>query len=477
MTFKMQVKILVVMVFLLMVPMVFSRDFDGWLMRMLSKHQSNSLSKARCDLMCLDVNKETKSKCRSQCRHKQKPGTCPVTDTPKWEDACVEACNSDSQCDGTQRCCRHTCGSTCNEPIDLLTLSRLPPLPVMDKAKEKKRSVLVKWSDGVGDAARAVPEKILYLLEEQHHLGPKYEEARLGQWNLILRTNKTKASLRNLLKPGHWYRFRVAAVSAIGTRGFSEPSAPFTPRRGPRPLPPPKKLKVKPLKSENGTFTIRLEWKEPKSDLPVMRYKVFWSRRARGVGGELDSLLVNHQTVSKDQTSIDIKDLQANSMYFLQVQAISQFGLGKLRSDKAAVFYNTPGSNVNQKQDSPPQLLRKRDRKIKGLKLHKVLWNSNRLKAKISWDPVANNEERGKYYVYWRTQKCQNPKKLKKDFSATTEETTFEIYELDYQCSYIVNVNKLQRNKYPDSELIVTVPSCEYFKQKVNNGTRFNCDT
>lgn len=48
-----------------------------------------------------------------------------------------------------------------------------------------------------------------------------------------------------------------------------------------------------------GTVTVRFEWKEPKSDLPVMRYKVFWSRRVRGLGGELDSVLVNHQTVPK----------------------------------------------------------------------------------------------------------------------------------------------------------------------------------
>lgn len=63
-------------------------------------------------------------------------------------------------------------------------------MPVMDAVKEKKRSVIVRWSDGVGDAARAVPGRTLYLLEEQHHLGPKYEEARLGQWNMLFRTNK-----------------------------------------------------------------------------------------------------------------------------------------------------------------------------------------------------------------------------------------------------------------------------------------------
>lgn len=37
-------------------------------------------------------------------------------------------------------------------------------------------------------------------------------------------------------------------------------------------------------------------------------------------------------------------------MYFLQVQTISVFGLGKLRSDKAAIFYNTTSAtegNIN----------------------------------------------------------------------------------------------------------------------------------
>lgn len=37
-------------------------------------------------------------------------------------------------------------------------------------------------------------------------------------------------------------------------------------------------------------------------------------------------------------------------MYFLQVQTISQFGLGKLRSDKAEIFYNTT-TTVNNGND------------------------------------------------------------------------------------------------------------------------------
>ncbi|XP_053605777.1 anosmin-1 [Plodia interpunctella] len=474
MTMKMSLKIFVLLVMVTLIPVVSSK------VKKYSKHQTNSLSKARCDLVCIEASKESRSKCRSQCRTQElKPGTCPASDTPKWEAACIEACNTDSQCDGTQRCCHHSCGSSCSEPLDLLSLPGLPAMPVMDKVKEKRKSVLIHWSDGVGDAARAVPGRTYYLVEEQHHLGPKYEEARLGGWNLLLRTNKTKASLRNLLKPGRWYRFRVAAVSAAGTRGFSIPSVPFTPRKGPRPPPPPKKLKVRPVKTENGTVTIKLEWKEPVSDLPIMRYKVLWSRRARGVNGELDSVLVNHQTVPKDQKSIEIKDLQPNSMYFLQVQSISQFGLGRLRSDKAAIFYNTTSANListNQKEN-PPEALKKKEKRIKGLKLHKVIWNNYKIKARISWEPMPGIQEGpGRYYVQWRTVKCSDAKIPKKDLTAATEETTFEIYELNYRCSYKVNVNRSWKSKSPDSELLVHVPGCEYFQEKVN-GSKSICVT
>ncbi|XP_013142353.1 PREDICTED: anosmin-1 [Papilio polytes] len=460
----------IILVLLCLTPMILSK------VRRYSRLQTDPLSKTRCDLVCYDARKEDKVQCRSTCRSQErKPGTCPSTDHPRWVASCIEACNSDAQCDGIERCCRHGCSSTCSEPIDLLTLAGLPALPTLNEIKERRRSVIIQWTDGVGDAARTVPGRVLYLLEEQHHLGPKYEEAGLGDWNLLMRTNKTKVSLRNHLKPGRWYRFRVAAVSASGTRGFSEPSSPFTPRKGPRPPPAPKKLKVQRISSENGNVTIKLEWKEPRSDLPIMRYKVFWSRRVRGLGRELDSVLVNHQSVPKEQTYVIIKDLQPNSMYFLQVQSISQYGLGKLRSEKAAIFYNT--TNVND--DRPPEPLRKneKEKKIKNLKLNKIIWVDHKLKAKISWESnLKNNDKSKRYFVHWKTIKCQNPHKQIKDLLAITEETSFDIYELDYNCSYLVSINKTRNAKIDDANIVITVPDCEYFKRKVNS-TVIRCNS
>lgn len=441
-----------------------------------SRLQTDPLSKTRCDLICVDAAKETRSQCRSTCRSEErKPGTCPEGEFPRWMAACVEACNQDSQCTGTQRCCKLGCSSMCTEPIDLLTVPGLPALPVVEEAKERRRAVQIKWSDGVGDAARAVPGRVLYILEEQHHVGPKYEEARLGDFNLILRTNKTKVSLKDLLKPGRWYRFRVAAISASGTRGYSAPSSPFTPRKGPRPPPPPKKLKVLPMGSNNDTVTVRLEWKEPKSDLPVMRYKVFWSRRVRGLGGELDSVLVNHQTVPKEQTFVEITDLQPNSMYFLQVQTISIFGLGKLRSEKAAIFYNTTSI---AEENAPEALTRRKDEKIiKSVKLNKFIWLDHKIKAKISWEPMpAPKGKRKRYYVHWKTISCQYPVKELKQLSAITEQNSFEIYELDYRCRYKININRSWKTKIPDSEFILSVPECNYFKKKVTSAN-VSCKT
>ncbi|OWR47351.1 Kal-1 protein precursor [Danaus plexippus plexippus] len=428
--------------------------------------QSDPLTTTRCDLICFDASKENKSQCRSACRSEtQKPGTCPDGDDPRWMAACLEACNHDSQCDGTQRCCQHGCSSTCSEPTDLLTIPGLPAMPSIEEPKERRRAVQIKWSDGVGDEARSVPGRVLYLLEEQHYLCPNYDESRLGEWNLLMRTNKTKVSLRNQLKPGRWYRFRVAAVSASGTRGFSEPSAPFTPRKGPRPPPPPKKLKVEHVRSDNDSVTIRLEWKEPKSDLPVMRYKVFWSRRLRGLSGELDSVVVNHQTVPKDQTFVEISKLHPNSMYFLQVQTISAFGGGKLRSEKAEIFYNTTSS------EQPPQALKRRiDNSVTGLRLNKLIWLNHKIKAKISWElPPGSKGQSKRYFVHWKTLSCQHPATELKEFSAITEQNSFEIYELDYKCKYKVNVNRSPNSVTPDSEYILSVPGCDYFKRKFNS--------
>lgn len=86
--------------------------------------------------------------------------------------------------------------------------------------------MVVEWSAESQESA-AYGSAVLFLLEERHHVGRHFTSARLSNWVPRHRSSRTNVTLKNSLRPGHWYQFRVAAISANGTRGFSEPSAPF----------------------------------------------------------------------------------------------------------------------------------------------------------------------------------------------------------------------------------------------------------
>ncbi|RVE40035.1 hypothetical protein evm_015315, partial [Chilo suppressalis] len=80
------------------------------------------------------------------------------------------------------------------------------------------------------------------------------------------------------------------------------------------------------------------------------------------------------------------------------------------------------------------------------------------------------------YHVHWKIIKCQNSNVSKKELSAITELTSFEIYELNYRCSYKVNVNTESKSTHPESELIIHVPGCEYFKKKLKSNA-LHCES
>lgn len=55
-------------------------------------------------------------------------------------------------------------------------------------------------------------------------------------------------------------------------------------------------MTVGPLQQQNGTLCVELQWIKPQSDAPVIKYKVFWSKRLFGVSA-LDSVLVLQHSV------------------------------------------------------------------------------------------------------------------------------------------------------------------------------------
>lgn len=189
----------------------------------------------------------------------------------------------------------------------------IPEVPRNVRVTEtvKKRSILIEWSSDEEPPSGSV----IYVIEERHHAGRNFIEEHLSEWTPCARTNASGYTLKNLVKPGRWYQFRVAAVNENGTKGFSKTSPTFgassskcdasrgvviRPRlAGPKPPKAPQNVTVSALWSDaNGTLFGEIRWLPPHSDLPIQRYKIFWSRRLHGAKA-LDSVLVHQQVVSK----------------------------------------------------------------------------------------------------------------------------------------------------------------------------------
>lgn len=102
----------------------------------------------------------------------------------------------------------------------------LPRIPTTISVSERRkgRTLRIRWTT---PESPTVTGPILYVLEERHHAGSEFTEASLGPWTPRHRTNKTNIKLRNLVKPGRWYQFRIAAINTLGSRGYSDSSKEF----------------------------------------------------------------------------------------------------------------------------------------------------------------------------------------------------------------------------------------------------------
>ncbi|XP_063994656.1 anosmin-1 isoform X2 [Diachasmimorpha longicaudata] len=306
---------------------------------------------ARCDAKCDGYSPI--DECMKNCltQNYTKPGNCPEENSMSpFEAACLEACGDDSQCPDFTKCCTNDCGVTCMMPTGLEERDDIPPIPDgMEIRREKSTMVTLNWTTNKRsvkmtkfkqDLINDEPPSIRYLVEERHVLGPRYLESRLSSWSVRHVSSKPHASIRAGLKTGHWYQFRVAAVNENGSKGYSLPSVPFK-TAAPKNPREPRNLSLSGARVQpaNGNLRILLRWRQPSSDVPIMFYKLFWSRFIRGPPN--DSILVHHQSVPKEKNCYEIKNLEIGFQYFLQVQAISLYGDRRLASRKASIVFNS----------------------------------------------------------------------------------------------------------------------------------------
>lgn len=446
---------------------------------------------ARCDSKCDGYSPI--DECMENCliTNYTKPGYCPEENSMSpFEAACLVACSSDSQCSDLSKCCINDCGITCMKPTGLDERTDLPPIPDnIEIRREKSNMISLSWGiktskDMIIKSTKAKKDwmydeqsSIRYLVEERHVLGPRYLESRLSSWFVRHLSSKPHTSIRSGLKTGHWYQFRVAAVNEYGSKGYSPPSIPFKTAEPKSPREPRNlSLSGARVHSDDGKLRILLKWKQPPSDVPIMFYKLYWSRLIRGPTN--DSILVNHRSVPKDKNCYEIKNLEIGCQYFLQVQAVSLYGGRKLASKKASKVFNS--TDYAKYVDVAGQTGRC-DKHDAGLRVKRLICQcESEIEARLAW-PVDNLA--GSYNISWRQDKSSTLQNLVAK-TYITQKTHYNIKGLRKNCTYVVNVqsiaNDIQQIKsknwphYRTLEIEFITKNCQ---QRQNNNNQNEIET
>ncbi|RXM28237.1 Anosmin-1 [Acipenser ruthenus] len=208
-----------------------------------------------------------------------KQGDCPPPQKASgFAAACVLSCSADRQCPGFKKCCSNGCGYTCQTPANLFKGVPLKPRKDLAFLEDENGVVEVSWMSKFNVSV----EPVFYVLQKRWNYGIHPSEDESTEWQTTAMTTEDHSNLKDI-RPNRWYQFRVAAINAQGTRGFTTPSKHFHSSRDPVPPKMPKNVR-------NGNFTVRpdgtvdvvISWDPPQDeDLSVHHYKVSWSQRVQ----------------------------------------------------------------------------------------------------------------------------------------------------------------------------------------------------
>ncbi|XP_014662534.1 PREDICTED: anosmin-1-like isoform X2 [Priapulus caudatus] len=401
-----------------------------------------------CSTLCKEI--ATPELCFLSCSFLKnvttyKPGRCPaISEVTGFAAACVKSCNKDGDCDSSRKCCENGCGRTCQDPVG--QLEGLPDIPENLTVMERKigTSFQLDW-DVVDDLETSEP--IVFVVEGKSNIGRHHSEHHMARWEYLGKTTmRTMKILKDVL-PGHWYEFKVAAVNRNGTKGYSGKSKPITLSKEPEPPHVPVNLTVGETRIINGKVSLTVHWEEPVSDLPVVRYKVYWSKRLSVVSPTLVSLQEYKKAVSSDKSSYTITELLPNTPYNIQVQAFSQYGDTRLRGDRTSVDITTPplenGGNV---VTGPVLFVHPSLGAAVNVTIEVPYFQNGLLKARVTWAyPPGSRALVNKFLIHWAPGVClgrtaNGENVITKTLGGTTHEPFFDVYDLRYNCRYTVTI-------------------------------------
>ncbi|KAJ6640313.1 Protein cereblon [Pseudolycoriella hygida] len=310
---------------------------------------------------CFDRERDCSfQKCMESLMPIDKYGECPIKNGTTYAGReCMDSCHGhDYRCQGIQKCCTFNCGAKCTNPLRLETISdrTLPPIPqniTLTNLERHRNIAEISWQMFYTELP---VYNLVFVLEGRSHFGYYYDEQKLSNWfsmafevtSSIQKYQKHKGGIvknefgANVrLRPGRWYQFRLSAVNGNGTRGYSTPSPNFQLKERPKnPLPPRNfSIEVRPKLLRNNTVYTKAVWKPPRTSYPIEKYRIAWSLYLDSNNG---SLWQNEAFVHEPTRQFEFWNLNPNSVYYLQIQALSSFGKKRsLKSPKEWLLLNT----------------------------------------------------------------------------------------------------------------------------------------
>ncbi|XP_048193501.1 anosmin-1 [Perognathus longimembris pacificus] len=389
------------------------------------------------------------SECLTSCAflasaRRVKQGACPAPARARgFQAACVEGCAADADCAGPRRCCPNGCGRTCRDPRRPFRGVPLRPGRALRLLPRGPGRLGLRWSSRFSVSA----EPVVYVVQRRAGPGPPGRPPTpRPAWATVAETTEERAELRDI-RPGRWYQFRVAAVNAQGTRGFTAPSPPFRAPEGrcspPRilpvwcsppsapahvlppadPAPPPAPSSLRLTAGSSGS-TARLAWDPPARDpdVPIHHYRVAWGPD----GGER-----TRGTADGRRPELLLDGLRPGLLYAVELQAVAHWGPTRLRSPRARLRFRAPhpaplepsGKPRPPQEVGPPFLL------------------DGRLRATVRWpEPQGLNATR--FRVRWTPRACARNRTAPTGAwaEAATRHPHLTLDGLAFSCSYQVRV-------------------------------------
>lgn len=421
------------------------------------------------------------SECEKSCEFlyytgMYKAGDCPRPETATgFEAVCLASCRIDSDCIEHQhaKCCPNLCGYVCRTPD--YSNHNLPEVPANLTSEERRQGRALKLSWILPSANKTVPGFVVFVVEHRNTTNQKAVWNENTPWKTAFMTMSRQKLIKEI-HAGHWYQYRVAAVTPSGTQGYSLPSPPFRSSRRVQGPSPPQNITEGVTTLRKGHVDLTIHWEPPKySDLPVWKYMITWVERLSRISPVLVRIPVLEKTVLGHIHEFKLKKLKPGTTYHITIEAVVQHGNRELRSNRASKEITTYAP-PNAKQDNQEQVYSIYAEIIKVENLEVVdgrpYFDKGSLKAELTWDVGEEFESLVKsFMIFWTPQSCDQDFAVLKPYSATSDISVFEVYDLQFECEYEINVHAVTKKGVQGRPVAVKLvtPICEKILVKGNS--------